>query len=49
MLREIVDGTIQRTINLDLFQSELQMQQQEQHELNEHRHRVRKILSNNGF
>ncbi len=44
-LREIVDGTIQRTIDMDAFRREVEIQQQEQLELNEHRRRVRELLS----
>ena len=44
-LREIVDGTIHRTIDTGAFRSEVDIQQREQRELNEHRRRVRVLLS----
>ncbi|QDU41718.1 hypothetical protein Mal52_01710 [Symmachiella dynata] len=44
-LREIVDGTIQRTIDMDAFRSEVEKQRQEQRELDKHRRSVRELLS----
>ena len=44
-LREIVDGTIQRTMDMEAFLREVDKQTAEQGELNEHRRRVRELLS----
>jgi len=44
-LRGIVDGTIQRTIDMDAFRREVGIQQQEQRELKELRRRVPDLLS----
>ena len=44
-LRDIVDGTIQRTIDMEAFQREVDKQAAEQGELDEHRWRVRDLLS----
>ena len=43
MLREIVEGTIQRTLDMEAFRREVDIQQQEQTELNRHRRRVREL------
>lgn len=44
-LRNIVDGTIQRTIDMEAFLNEVEIERREQRELNEHRRRVREVLS----
>jgi hypothetical protein len=43
-LREIVEGTIQRTIDMDAFRRELEIQELDKRVLKEHRSRVREIL-----
>jgi hypothetical protein len=44
-LCEIVEATIQRTIDMDAFRREVEIQQHEQDELNEHRRRILDLLS----
>ena len=44
-LRNIVDATIQQTIDMDAFMREVDKQTAEQSELDEHRERVRELLS----
>lgn len=44
-LRDIVEGTIQRTIDMKTFHREVEIERQEQGELNEHRRRVREALA----
>jgi len=44
LLREIVEGAIQRTVDMEAFRREVEIQRQEQRELDEHRRRARKLL-----
>jgi ParB/Sulfiredoxin domain len=44
-LRDIVEGTIQRTVDMKAFHCEVEIERQEQDELDEHRQRVREALA----
>lgn len=48
MLRRMVDDTIQRTIDMEQFERELEIQEREQQELKDYRKRARELLSEIG-